>query len=89
METTFSNKCMVLGQIFISKNYIEAIPPILDDFIEVEDYSLALAYIIHNGYADVNDETIRIINETFETLLETFDSEDVGFENMQEVFALA
>ena len=89
MATTFSNKCRVISEIFIAKNYIEVIPPILDDFVEVEDYSLPLAYIIHNGYADINDETTRIINETFETLLQTFDSEDTGFQNMQEIFALA
>jgi hypothetical protein len=63
------------------------LPPIIDEFIETEDYSLALAYIIKNAYADVNDKTIEIINETFDILLETFDTDDVGFENMQEVFA--
>jgi hypothetical protein len=89
MATTFSNKCSILSEIFIAKNYIEIIPPVLDDFIGTEDYSLPLAYIIHNGYADINNETTRIIDETFETLLQTFDSEDVGFETMSDVFALA
>lgn len=89
MATTFSNKCNILAEIFIAKNYIDIVPPILDEFIDTEDYSLALAYIIKNAYADVNDKTIEIINETFDILLETFDSDDVGFDNAQEVFALA
>ena len=89
MATTFSNKCNVLAEIYLSQFYIDIIPPILDEFVDTEASSLALGYIIKNKYADVNDETTRIINETFETLLQTFDSEDTGFENMQDIFALA
>jgi hypothetical protein len=87
MATTFSNKCNILAEIFIAKNYIDTVPPILDEFIETEDYSLALAYIIKNKYADINNKTTEIINETFDILLETFNSDDIGFKNMQEVFA--
>ena len=85
MATTFSNKCKVLSEIFIDKNYIDRIPPALDEFVDTEDYSLALGYIIHNGYADINDETIRIITETFDTLLQTFEIEDTGFETSSQV----
>lgn len=85
MATTFSNKCKVLAEIYIDKNYIDRIPFVLDEFVDTEDYSLALGYVIHNGYADINDETTRIINETFETLLQVFDIEDSGFESYKNI----
>ena len=87
MATTFSNKCHVLAQLYVDSSYIDRIPPVLDEFIETEGYTLALAYIISKNYADVNDETIRIIDETFDTLIQTLDIEDTGFNELSDIFS--
>lgn len=86
MATTFSNKCKVLSEIYIDQSYIDRVPPALDEFIETEGYTLALAYIIDRGYADINNQTTRIINETFDTLLETLNLKDTGFKTSTEIY---
>jgi hypothetical protein len=62
---------------------------LFNDFVEYNDIGLPLAYIIANGIVDTSDIAERFINETFDLLLAGLDVDDTGFENLDELLALA
>jgi ribosomal protein L37E len=81
VETTFANKCHILADLWLNYRTDEE----FEDFVEYNDIGLPLAYVLENEIADQNDESERFINETFSLLLEKFETEDQGFESIDEL----
>ena len=82
VETTFSNKCHILADLWMNYRTEEE----WEDFVEYNDLGLPLAYILENGIAVKNDESVKFINETFDLLLGAVGIEvDQGFEDYEEL----
>ena len=84
-STTYSDKLAILADLWL--NYRD--DELFNDFVEYNDIGLPLAYIIANGIVDTSDIAERFINETFDLLLAGLDVDDTGFENLDELLALA
>ena len=66
----FSEKCEVLGQLIIDSDYIGRIPPELVDFVNEDNFILNLAWCIKMKYAEPNNKTIELIDNSYRTYLE-------------------
>jgi len=82
MATTFSNKCDILGKLWIEHSDDES----LKEFMKYNDIGLPLAYAITEQLATITDSGTEWIDETWEMLMETLGIEDIGFENIDDVF---
>jgi len=65
-KTPFSNKCEILGQLWMDYRGDEE----FQDFVEYNDLGLPLAYLIHTDLVTVNENGISYIDETFNLLCE-------------------
>jgi hypothetical protein len=85
MATTFENKCAILADLWLNYKSNEE----LEDFIEYNDLGLPLAYIIHTGLANVTDEGIVYVDETFDLLCKGLDVDlDGEYETLNEIMDL-
>jgi hypothetical protein len=82
MATTFLNKCDILGKLWIEHSDDES----LKEFIKYSDLGLPLAYAITEQFATITDSGTKWIEETWELLMATLGIEDIGFENIDDVF---
>ncbi len=82
--TTFESQANILGDFWIDYKNSEK----FSDFIQYNDIGLPLAYAVSSGI--LNPDTIGniakgFIEETFALLLEIFETEDTGFETLDEI----
>jgi hypothetical protein len=85
MATTFENKCAILADLWLNYKTNEE----LEDFIEYNDLGLPLAYIIHTGLANVTDEGIVYVDETFDLLCKGLDVDlDGEYETLNEIMEM-
>jgi hypothetical protein len=82
MATTFSNKCKILGQLWIDYSKDEN----LKEFITYNDLGLPLAYASSEKLANLTDNGITWVEETWDLFIGSLSTEDTGFENITEVF---
>jgi hypothetical protein len=82
MATTFSNKVAILADVYSNHRYNEA----LSEFVGYNDLGLPLAYLTHEGLSNVTEQGTDYINETFDMLLGSIGTTDLGFNNLDEVF---
>jgi hypothetical protein len=59
------------------------------DFIEYNDLGLPLAYAIDNNIVKSSEMAQRFVEESFDVFLASLEIEDTGFENLDEMLALA
>ena len=85
VETPFTNKCAILGELWLSYRDDED----YQEFIEYNDIGLPLAYILDSEIADLNDTSANYVNETFALLLEKLEIEDEGFDDLDELLNAA
>jgi hypothetical protein len=83
--TDFSNICDILGA--LHSNFKE--DKDFKDFIEFNDLGLPLAYFVSENLCEVSDDGARYITETWELFLAGLKMKDEGFDNLEELFALA
>ncbi len=82
--TPFESRCEILADVWVKyKNDDE-----LESFISYNDIGCPLAYMVANGIVDQNDEVEELIGETWQQLLDIFDTEDTGFTSLAEVFGV-
>ena len=82
MDTTdFSNKVQILASFYI--NYRDE--KNVSDFIEFNDMGLPLAFLAAEGVAEITEEGIQYIEETWNLLMDMFEIEDTGFESLDDV----
>jgi hypothetical protein len=60
-----------------------------EDFFEYNDLGLPLAYVLANDIAVPNSKSRSFIEETFDLLLEQLETEDSGFEELDELLNMA
>jgi len=81
LTTTFENKALILGQLWIQfKAEDEWV-----DFFEYNDLGLPLAFAFAEGIVNHTPTLEQYINETWALFLEGLDTEDTGFEDIQDL----
>jgi hypothetical protein len=81
-ETSFSNKCAILAELWLSHRSDEE----FKDFIEYNDLGLPIAYAIAEGVVASKPMAEQFINESFELLLAGLQVEDdVEFETLEDL----
>jgi hypothetical protein len=81
MSTTFDNKALILGQLWINyKMEDEWI-----DFVEYNDLGLPLAFAFAEGIINQTPSLEQYINETWDLLLEGMELDDIGFGDFAEL----
>lgn len=85
MQTDFVNKVSILGSLHSNYQDDEG----MQDFMEFNDIGLPLAYLVSEKLATMTDEGARFVEETFDLLLDSLGIEDVGFEFLDEILAMA
>lgn len=84
-QTQFSNKCDILAEIWMNYRGDEN----FEDFIEYNDLGLPLAYAIANNVIKSTEMSQKLIDETFDLLLAGLETDDTGFETLEEVLAVS
>lgn len=83
MATPFSNRCNILGELWILFKNDED----FQDFIEYNDLGLPLAYFVSQGMVTIaNPEVEEYINETWEMLISGLNlDEDKEYTSLEEI----
>jgi hypothetical protein len=80
-NTDLASKCDILNDIWINHSENEW----FEDFIDINDLGLPMAYFICNGIVEATPLAIEIIDATFADLLELFEIEDTGFKSLKDL----
>lgn len=81
-ETTFSNKCKILSELWMKYRDEES----LADFFDYNDVSLPLAFMIDQQVVTEKSQMISgFIDETFMVFLTAMGTDDKGFDNLDEI----
>lgn len=83
--TTFENKCIILGDLWINYREDEE----FEDFIEYNDIGLPLAYFIDNKLVKPTELATKYIDETFDILLAALEIEDGDFQSLTELLDIS
>ncbi len=81
ITTTFSNKCSILGELWLSYRDDEQFM----DFIEYNDIGLPLAYMIDSKIVEPTEIAENFVSETFDLFLKALEIEDTGFDNLDDI----
>lgn len=85
MPNNTENKISILSELWMNFRDDSS----FKDFIEYNDLGLPLAYIILNDLADMNDNSIMYIDETYDLFVAALDIEDKEWESLDEMLAAA
>lgn len=77
-ETTFENKCSILGDLYISYRDDEDFA----DFMQYNDLGLPLAFAVDSELVSPTPQGEEMISETFQLLLEALSLGDNGWETL-------
>lgn len=83
-ETTFSNRCYILAELWMGYRDDEEFA----DFLDYNDLGFPLAYAIAKEIVLSTQEAENLIDETWELFLGALEKEDTGFETLNEVFGI-
>jgi hypothetical protein len=79
--TEIASKCDILTDLWINHSENER----FEDFVEINDLGLPLAYFIANGVVEMTPLASDIIDATFTDLLDLFEVEDTGFTSLKDL----
>jgi len=79
--TDLASKCDILTDLWINHSQ----NAMFDDFVEINDLGLPLAYFIANGVVEITPLASDIIDATFTSLLDLFEIEDIGFTSLKDL----
>ena len=82
--TTFENKCYILSDLWMNYRNDDN----LKDFIWSNDIGLPLSYMLSEDIVQSTPEAIKLVDETFDLLLAAVESEDNGFDSLDEILSL-
>jgi hypothetical protein len=82
--TDFSSRTNILAELWMEFRDDEE----LKDFIEYNDLGLPLSYLIKNKFCEISTLGEAYINETFDLFLTSLELEDIGFETLDDIFAI-
>ena len=81
MTTTFSNKAIILADLWLNYRDDEE----FIDFVDYNDLGLPLAYAFANGIIESGERAAVFVDETFDLFLSGLGIEDTGFELLDDV----
>lgn len=81
LTTTFENKAVILGQLWINYKGQDE----WSDFVEYNDLGLPLAFAFAEGIINHTPTLEQYINETWALFLEGLGAEDTGFEDITDL----
>jgi hypothetical protein len=81
-ETTFDNKALILGEVWVGLKSEET----WKDFIWNNDVGLPLAFAYAEEIIELNEQSRNYILDTWDSLLEAMDLEDLGYASISEMF---
>ena len=84
-STNYTDKCSILAELWLNYRSDEE----FQDFIEYNDLGLPLAYAIDNNIVKSSEMAQRFVEESFDLFMASLEVEDTGFENLDELLALA
>lgn len=84
-STNYPNKCSILAELWLNYRSDED----FQDFIEYNDLGLPLAYAIDNDIVKSSEMARRFVEETFDLFMASLETEDTGFENLDELLNIA
>ena len=84
-STNYTDKCSILAELWLNYRSDEE----FQDFIEYNDLGLPLAYAIDNNIVKSSEMAQKFVEETFDLFMASLEVEDTGFENLDELLALA
>jgi hypothetical protein len=82
--TTFENKCYILSDLWMNYRSEDN----LKDFIWYNDIGLPLSYMLSEDIVQSTPEAMKLVEETFDLLLAAVESEDKGFDSLDEILSL-
>jgi len=82
--TTFENKCYILSDLWMNYRSEDN----LKDFIWYNDIGLPLSYMLSEEIVQSTPEAMKLVDETFDLLLAAVESEDKGFDSLDEILSL-
>jgi hypothetical protein len=85
MATTFSNKTEILADLWLNFSEDER----FEQFAEINNVGLPLAFLVKYDFCTLTESGTISINDTFAELIDMADVEDIGFANLNEIFAPA
>lgn len=85
MPNNVENKISILSELWMNFRDDSS----FKDFIEYNDLGLPLAYILLNELAEINDNSIMYIDETYDLFVAALDIEDKEWESLDEMLAAA
>jgi hypothetical protein len=80
--TDFDAKCEILSDVWMDYREEEG----LKELFSYADLGFPLAYAIDGGIVESTENSEKLIESTFELLLQSLNVEDTGFENITELF---
>ena len=83
--TPFSNKCEILGELWLKYRSEEE----FEDFLEYNDLGLPIAYAIANDIVKPLDLAKSFVDETFDLLLVSLGIEDDNWENLDQMLSIS
>ncbi len=83
--THFSNKCEILGELWLKYRSEEE----FEDFLDYNDLGLPIAYAIANDIVKPLDLAKSFVEETFDLLLASLEVQDEGWENLDQLLSIA
>ncbi len=83
--THFSNKCEILGELWLKYRSEEE----FEDFLDYNDLGLPIAYAIANDIVKPLDLAKSFVEETFDLLLVALGIEDEGWDNLDQMLSIA
>jgi hypothetical protein len=83
--TPFSNKCEILGELWLKYRSDEE----FEDFLDYNDLGLPIAYAIANNIVKPLDLAKSFVEETFDLLLVSLGIEDDNWENLDQMLSIA
>lgn len=84
-STSYTDKCSILAELWLNYRSDED----FQDFIEYNDLGLPLAYAIDNDIVKSSEMARRFVEETFDLFMASLETEDTGFENLDELLNIA
>lgn len=83
-ETTFSNRCDILAELWTGYRDDEEFA----DFLDYNDLGFPIAFALSNEIVTATKEAEQLVDETWELFLGALDKEDTGYESLAEVFGI-
>lgn len=82
--TPYSNRIDILSDLWL--NYRDE--PDFEDFVGYNDLGLPMSFLLANAIVKGTPAAENFVNETFELLLAGLNTEDTGFESLDDLLAL-